>query len=192
MAKSLLERIQDWYRNNCDGDWEHDFGIQIRTIDNPGWSVEIRLEDTALENAKYNYKYDNCDRDWIFIEVKDGKFIGAGDPNKLNEIFRIFLEEVIPTQSDPSFTYQIYVPIVNSIVPVWKEVTARAVNESVFEIIRIDKAELESLKVLNVDDYQQLELINFNEQKYKIGDKVTCELQNFFEGLGPVAVEKVE
>jgi hypothetical protein len=192
MTKSLLERIQDWYRNNCDGDWEHGFGIKITTVDNPGWSVEIELKDTPLENAEYHKQYDNGDEDWLFIGVKEGKFTGAGDPDKLSEIFRIFLEEVLPSQTDVSYTYLIYVPVPNSKIPVWKEVTARAVNESVFEITQIDDTTLQNLNVLNIDDYQKIDLKALSKLEYKEGDKVLCKLQTFFEGLGPVVTEKVE
>ncbi|MBF9255670.1 immunity 53 family protein [Pontibacter sp. 172403-2] len=192
MTKFLLERIQDWYRNNCDGDWEHGFGIKITTVDNPGWSVEIELQDTALEKAEYSKQYDNGDDDWLFIGIKEGKFTGAGDPDKLNEILRIFLEEVLPSQADASYTYSIYVPVPNTKIPVWKEVTARAVNESVFEITQIDETALQNLKVLYIDDYQKIEMENLRELEYKIGDRVKCKLQTFFEGLGPAVTEKVE
>jgi len=34
---NVMERIQDWYRRQCDGDWEHSYGVKIETLDNPGW-----------------------------------------------------------------------------------------------------------------------------------------------------------
>lgn len=192
MTKTLLERIQDWYRNNCDGDWEHGFGIKIETVDNPGWSVEIELQDTALEHAQFEKQYDHGDEDWLFVGIKDKKFIGAGDPDKLSEILRIFLEEVLPSQVDPSYTYPIYVPIPDSKVPVWKEVIARVITENIFEIIQIEETTLQKLKVLDIDDYQKIELETLSELEYKEGDKVKCKLQTFFQGLGPVVTEKIK
>lgn len=38
---------------NCDNDWEHSYGLRIATLDNPGWSVEISLNDTVLEEMEY-------------------------------------------------------------------------------------------------------------------------------------------
>jgi hypothetical protein len=35
-----------WYKSHCNGDWEHGRGIHLDTIDNPGWSLSINLEDT--------------------------------------------------------------------------------------------------------------------------------------------------
>ncbi len=40
--------IEAWYVSHCDGEWEHEFGIRIATIDNPGWHLEIDIVDTSL------------------------------------------------------------------------------------------------------------------------------------------------
>lgn len=40
--------LQDWYIQNCDGDWEHCYGIKIETLDNPGWCIDIDLIGTNL------------------------------------------------------------------------------------------------------------------------------------------------
>ncbi len=45
---TALSRLQAWYQSNCDGEWEHAHGIQIQTLDNPGWLVDIELVDTPL------------------------------------------------------------------------------------------------------------------------------------------------
>ncbi len=46
-----LKWIQQWYYEQCDDDWEHQFGIFIETIDNPGWSVKISIENTDVKHA---------------------------------------------------------------------------------------------------------------------------------------------
>lgn len=33
----------------CDGDWEHQGGITIQTVDNPGWVITLHLEDIIIE-----------------------------------------------------------------------------------------------------------------------------------------------
>jgi len=38
-----------WYATECNGDWEHQSGIRITTIDNPGWNVNINLYGTLLD-----------------------------------------------------------------------------------------------------------------------------------------------
>lgn len=36
--ENIFEWLQKWYKSQCDGDWEHEYGIKIETVDNPGWS----------------------------------------------------------------------------------------------------------------------------------------------------------
>lgn len=89
---NVLERIQDWYLAECDGSWEHQYGIAIETLDNPGWSVSIDLVGTTLESVTMEgYRHDNGEHDWVFCEVRAGKFVGHGDPQKLKIILEVFL-----------------------------------------------------------------------------------------------------
>ena len=48
---STIKEIEDWYRAQCDDEWEHQFGMKIDPLDNPGWSVEIDLKGTNLEGT---------------------------------------------------------------------------------------------------------------------------------------------
>jgi hypothetical protein len=32
----ILPWLQGWYATQCDGDWEHEYGVSIETLDNPG------------------------------------------------------------------------------------------------------------------------------------------------------------
>jgi len=41
-----LSELQKWYEAECDGNWEHHYGVKIDTLDNPGWLVTIDLTDT--------------------------------------------------------------------------------------------------------------------------------------------------
>lgn len=34
---NALEWLTSWYKTQCNGDWEHSYGIEISTIDNPGF-----------------------------------------------------------------------------------------------------------------------------------------------------------
>lgn len=91
----VVKSLEDWFSAQCDEDWEHSFGISIETIDNPGWSVEIGLIDTAWANISLPFsRAERSDSDWIQIEVREGKFIGSGGVRNLNEILRKFLSIV--------------------------------------------------------------------------------------------------
>lgn len=94
--KTVLEELQRWYRSNCDGDWEHSYGISIRTSDNPGWIVEIDLAGTDLENRVFeSLRKSVSDDDYLFcsVETKDDElfFRGSGDATKLEALLLIFL-----------------------------------------------------------------------------------------------------
>jgi hypothetical protein len=88
----LIEQIQAWYAAQCDGDWEHQYGVSIETLDNPGWSVTIDLSGTSLENIRFQtYQENKGEEDWIFCETNGNKFIGRGDAAKLQTILEIFV-----------------------------------------------------------------------------------------------------
>ena len=40
----LLKVLQQWYQSKCDGTWEHMYGVEIDTLDNPGWTVSLTGE----------------------------------------------------------------------------------------------------------------------------------------------------
>lgn len=87
----IIKWLQKWYSSNCDGYWEHLYGIKIENIDNPGWSVEIDLTDTILEDKVFEpINYDLSDNNWLVCLVRDGVFKGNGSNDKLEEILNIF------------------------------------------------------------------------------------------------------
>jgi len=50
---NVLAELQRWYESQCNEDWEHQYGVKIDTLDNPGWSVIIDLDDTDLEGKPF-------------------------------------------------------------------------------------------------------------------------------------------
>ena len=64
---SALEQLEKWYAARCDGLWEHGWGIKIETLDNPGWTVHIDLNETRKDGAILEtVKIERSDRDWTF------------------------------------------------------------------------------------------------------------------------------
>ena len=41
----------NWYKTNCDGDWEHSYGITLQTLDNPGWHLTVDLQCKQLKKV---------------------------------------------------------------------------------------------------------------------------------------------
>ena len=83
--------LQKWYQAHCDGDWEHGCRIHLGTIDNPGWSLKVNLQDTELENKTFQkVRIERSEHDWISCVVKDSKFDGVCGPGNLPEILKLF------------------------------------------------------------------------------------------------------
>ncbi len=102
---STIQKIQEWYKSQCDGDWEHMYGVKIETLDNPGWHVIIDLTNTGWEAAPFPHlehgigkdaEPEGCD--WIICNRIDNIFHGYGGPDKLEEILNHFLEWVTTPQ----------------------------------------------------------------------------------------------
>jgi hypothetical protein len=93
-----VEWLQQWYQAQCNGEWEHQYGVLIDTIDNPGWSVKIDLTGTPLQNlsmesvarGSVNHIGLNGDQAWLQCKVENNRFEGAGGPLSLLEICEAF------------------------------------------------------------------------------------------------------
>jgi hypothetical protein len=178
VKQGLITRLQSWYKCNCDGDWEHSFGLNITNIDNPGWGVTIDLEDTSLEHAAFERSIDNGELDWMRIEVKDRKFIGHGDPNKLATIIEVFLDEFLPNCSDGGFQYDIYEPIPQNEKWFYKRLKGIIRSEDTFEVVEVPEFIYTDLRADNFDDLESLNFELLKEtSKLKIGDIVKCDLK---------------
>lgn len=88
---SLLKWFEEWYKSNCDGDWEHNCGIHIGTLDNPGWRIEINLVNTELEDKVFDsLKIERTNDNWVHCRVENSIFKGAGGTENLEELLKIF------------------------------------------------------------------------------------------------------
>ena len=89
-----LARLRNWYAAQCDGDWEHSYGIKIDTLDNPGWSLSIDLADTSLSERPFTsvHRGDSEEgADWLHCKIETGKFEAAGGISNLPEMLEVFL-----------------------------------------------------------------------------------------------------
>jgi hypothetical protein len=93
-----LSRLQAWYARQCNGTWEHAFGIHIESCDNPGWWVKVRLTGTALQDRPFREIAEGVDSQrfavapsWLSCHVEENTWHGAGDESKLENILEVFL-----------------------------------------------------------------------------------------------------
>jgi len=98
---SSLERLMIWYQSNCDGDWEHQHGIEIGSLDNPGWYLHIHLEGTPKADSIISRRLvERSETDWVDVEVKDNMFKAHGGPGNLTEVVDMFLSFLEGTLSE--------------------------------------------------------------------------------------------
>lgn len=91
----MIHWLENWYSEQCDGDWEHDYGISIQTLDNPGWNVTIELEGTGILLNDERWKlFEESDENWYGYKIENNVFNAAGDPHKLNLLLKIFKEKI--------------------------------------------------------------------------------------------------
>jgi hypothetical protein len=89
--KSILNWLEDWYVELCDGDWEHQYGIKIETIDNPGWEVSIDLIDTPLDGRPFvSVEINRDSREWVHCRLEDNRFKAYCGPGNLEEALACF------------------------------------------------------------------------------------------------------
>ncbi len=91
-----LEWLCDWFDKQCDGDWEHEFGIAIGTLDNPGWSLRIDLTNTSMADAPLApLAVEDGDR-WMRLwkDASPAIFHGACSPTMLPETLARYREWV--------------------------------------------------------------------------------------------------
>jgi len=88
---SPLEYLVAWYAEHCNGDWEHAFGIELVTIDNPGWHLKVGLVETGLEGRVIPpEEITRSDHDWITVKSDGSVFVAFGGSSNLQELLERF------------------------------------------------------------------------------------------------------
>ncbi|MFD2786611.1 immunity 53 family protein, partial [Hymenobacter rubripertinctus] len=188
----LLQRIQRWYTINCNGDWEHSFGlsiwhgISVQTLDNPGWIVTINLVGTCLIERQIPYSLqERTTTDWFGFKVEEGRYEGVGGPENLTEILQHFLETYLPNNIDPDCRIEVNLPITGYENKLWLKAKARMVSESTVQIVSTeDSRQVQSYQWSCYDAEVLLDNLNASDSlstlktQHKAGDLVD---PSFFE-----------
>ena len=184
--KDTLERIQNWYKLNCNGDWEHNYGYSIATLDNPGWTIRIDLAETCLDKLDFKKEFQNpeYEHDWYIMRTDKKVLDISYGPENLKQVFEIFLDKIIPTYSDSKFYYEIYLPLHGHNIEIWTPAKATIVNEETVRLIEISKIEYKNVKVKDISkiDFNQsdLEKLKLN---FKIDDEVKVTIEDIDNDL---------
>ncbi|MGJ8593557.1 MAG: immunity 53 family protein [Aquaticitalea sp.] len=91
----IIDWIQDWFKDQCDGEWERGNGIQITTLDQPGWEVEIDISKTSVANLNLKGILNERSKDdWYGVKIENQRFIASGDSGKLAFLLGLFKEMI--------------------------------------------------------------------------------------------------
>ncbi len=104
---TTIMKLQDWYAGECNGDWEHQYGLKIETLDNPGWLVDIDLRETVLADRPFEpVEIERSEDDWVHCFVKKQVFSGRGGSRNLDEILKTFLDWMKSVGSENTPDYE--------------------------------------------------------------------------------------
>ena len=100
MTDDSLNWLMQWYLGECNTDWEHTYGVEIGTLDNPGWTLRINLRETMLEGRTFTrvtHGEPASDLDewrrtgsWWVADVKDRAFEASCGPLDLPAVISVF------------------------------------------------------------------------------------------------------
>lgn len=91
MTESALHFLTSWFADHCDGDWEHDLGITIETLDNPGWTVRVRTAATELSGIVADWhRSETSEQVWLQWRATGDVFEAACGPNDLARALAAF------------------------------------------------------------------------------------------------------
>jgi hypothetical protein len=92
---SALSRLSRWFHDQCNGEWEHTYGVSIESLDNPGWAVRIDLRELDVMPPQFApIQEDRSEVNWINCKVEQEVFVAFGGPSNLEELVTIFLDWV--------------------------------------------------------------------------------------------------
>lgn len=74
----LLDWLEQWYTRHCDGEWEHEYGVDIGTLDNPGWRIRLRVDDELPSFDRV--EWEEGDDEWLHAWLEDGQLNVACGP----------------------------------------------------------------------------------------------------------------
>ncbi len=89
-------KLSRWYESQCNGEWEHSWGVCIDTLDNPGWRLRIDLDETPLFDVAFHRESveGGDDEPWYTCWRTASTWEAACSPDMLEGVVDIFLEWV--------------------------------------------------------------------------------------------------
>jgi hypothetical protein len=91
--RDLLGELQRWYLAQCDGEWEHSYGVKIATLESRGWTLKVNLEGTGLASRSFRQpEIRRSSDDWVVCRRDSTQFHAYCGPPNLTEALACFLD----------------------------------------------------------------------------------------------------
>lgn len=88
----VMERLAQWFRKHCDGDWEHEVRLRLENLDNPGWSLEVNLADTFDHPIRFERIAEHrSSEDWLVCWLEGDRFNATCGVSNLREMLELFV-----------------------------------------------------------------------------------------------------
>lgn len=85
------------------GGCEHDYGVSIETLDNPGWFLKLDLPETAMDGLMFPQReVHRSEHDWFVAQVVEDRFEVACGPRNLGDAIHQFRLWVADQRSNES------------------------------------------------------------------------------------------
>jgi hypothetical protein len=84
-----IAQICSWYAAQCNGDWEHKYGVRIDSLDNPGWQVAVDVAETDRAGTPFApIEWQGSDR-WLTAEREGDEVVMYCGPRELDAALEI-------------------------------------------------------------------------------------------------------
>jgi hypothetical protein len=98
----MLDQLGAWYAAQCDGEWEHQYGVTIGTIEVSGWHLRVDLVGTPLAGDEHARELiARSEKNWVEVWSDGYTFNATGGADNLGELLEAFSRFVgSPVASD--------------------------------------------------------------------------------------------
>jgi Immunity protein 53 len=87
-----LERLEEWFYEKCDGDWEHESGVKIWSTTGGCWEFRISLGDADLCKKIPIQSHSVTDKVWYKTKIQDLDYCAICGPLGLGVAISDFLK----------------------------------------------------------------------------------------------------
>ena len=106
--EKLLKWLEKWFFFNCDGDWEHDYGIDI-IHKGSLWEVKIDLCNMAFAlDGMPLFEERKSPSDYFRYTIENEFFIGEASNDNLEKLLKVFKTIVTKNEKKDGYVNEFY------------------------------------------------------------------------------------